>query len=101
MGTPSTNCIPVRRLVWASNEAQTLRVAYVRLPDLAVRVDEQRYTRLQDSKDSVQRFHYQNIRTGFSADLEFDAAGIVVSYPPYWQRIYDREDSRFVRPLPT
>jgi uncharacterized protein len=88
MGTPSTNSIPVRRLAWASNESRTLRMAYVRLPDLAIRVDEQRYTRLPDSKDGVQRFHYQNVRTGFGADLEVDAAGIVVSYPPYWRRIY-------------
>jgi uncharacterized protein len=88
MGTPSTNSIPVRRLAWAVNESRTLRMAYVRLPDLAIRVDEQRYTRLSDSQDGVQRFHYQNVRTGFGADLEVDAAGIVVSYPPYWRRMY-------------
>jgi len=88
MGTPSTNSIPVRRLAWAPNESRTLRMAYVELPDLAIRVDEQRYTRLSDRKDSVQRFRYQNVRTGFGADLEIDAVGIVVSYPPYWRRIY-------------
>jgi hypothetical protein len=94
MGTPSTNSIPVRRLVWVPNESRTLRVAYIRLPDLAIQVDERRYTRLADSTDGVLRFHYHHMRTGFSADLEFDATGIVVSYPPYWRRIYGREDSQ-------
>jgi uncharacterized protein len=88
MGTPSTNSIPVRRFAWTPNESRTLQVAYVRLPDLAIRPDEQRYTRLSGSKDSVQRFHYQNAQRGFGTDLEIDAAGIVVSYPPYWRRIY-------------
>jgi hypothetical protein len=79
--------------VWVPNESRTLRVAYIRLPDLAIQVDEHRYTRLAESTDGVRRFHYHNMRTGFSADLEFDATGIVVSYPLYWRRIYGREDS--------
>jgi uncharacterized protein len=93
MGTPSTNSIPVRGLLWTPHESRTLRMAFVQLPDLAIRVDEQRYTRLPDSDEGAQRFHYQNTRTGFSADLEFDAAGLVVSYPPYWRRIYARDAS--------
>jgi hypothetical protein len=87
MGTPSTNSLPIRRQVWAHNETQALQMAYIRLPDLDVRLEDQRYTRLTDTLEGVTRFLYEDVNSGFRADLGIDGDGLVVSYPPYWRRV--------------
>ena len=44
--TPLTNTLPINRLGLKETEAETIRVAYVSVPTLALDVHEQRYMRL-------------------------------------------------------
>jgi hypothetical protein len=94
MGTPATNSLPIRRLVWAPNEPHALQTAFVRLPSLDVRPEYQRYTRLTDTIDEVTPFLYENVRSGFRAELAIDSDGLVVSYPAHWRRVPGAADRR-------
>ncbi len=85
MGSPFTNTLPIRNLGLAPDEAREIRVAYVRLPDLAVTPEAQVYTRL-DRGEPPRRFRYHGVATGFTADLTVDEAGLVVDYPGIWRR---------------
>jgi hypothetical protein len=79
--SPSTNTLPIRRLGLHVDEAMTIDVAWVEFPSLTVRRASQRYTRLAER---TWRFDY--LTTGFTADIEVDERGLVVSYPPLWSR---------------
>jgi uncharacterized protein len=94
MGTPATNSLPIRRQVWALNQPHALQSAFVRLPSLDVRPEYQRYTRLTDTIEEVTRFLYENVRSGFRAELAIDSDGLVVSYPPHWRRVLGAADRR-------
>jgi hypothetical protein len=87
MATPSTNSLPIRRLAWEVGQARVLSMAYVRLPDLQVLRSEQRYTRLEHADRAAQRFRYESLSSGFTAELCVDADGLVLDYPPSWRRI--------------
>lgn len=80
--TPLTNTLPLRRLDLAEDVPQAAVVAYVSIPDLAVSPVRQRYTRLP----GVGRYRYENLETGFAADLTVDDDGLVVDYPGPWRR---------------
>ena len=79
--TPFTNTLPIRRLDLAVGETGTIKVAYVSVPDLAVKAVEQRYTRLGEK-----RFRYEGLSTGFSVEIEVDGDGIVGDYPGVFRR---------------
>lgn len=80
--TPSTNMLPIRRLDLPVGESREVTAAWVRLPELVVEPLVQRYTRLDE-----RRYRYESRGGLFVADLEVDEAGIVVSYPPFWERV--------------
>jgi uncharacterized protein len=80
--SPSTNTLPVRRLNLAEGHSATIEAAWVEFPSLKVHRVPQRYTRLRD-----RTYRYENLPTGFVAEVEVDARGLVVSYPPGWERI--------------
>ncbi|MGE5812919.1 MAG: putative glycolipid-binding domain-containing protein, partial [Acidobacteriota bacterium] len=80
--SPSTNTLPIRRLRLNLNAHETITAAWVEFPSLAVHRVEQRYTRIR--KD---RYKYENLPTGFVAEVTVDATGLVVSYPPGWERL--------------
>jgi len=91
--TPSTNTLPLRRLGLldlALGESRDVRAAWVRFPELGVEALSQRYTRI-----SERGFRYESwsdrrpagSANAFVADLEVDALGLVVSYPPFWERV--------------
>lgn len=108
MGTPLTNTLPIQRLAWEPGMSRDFLMAYVRLPDLVVLPARQRYTALagQDTQaGTLRRFRYEQpppgtaqqagptlesgyhtLDSGFSAELEVDAEGLVIRYPPYWRR---------------
>ncbi|HEX5831010.1 MAG TPA: putative glycolipid-binding domain-containing protein [Gemmatimonadaceae bacterium] len=80
--TPSTNTLPIRRLRMAVGETREITAAWVRLPELVVQPLVQRYTRVD-----ARRWRYESPAHGFATELEVDELGIVVRYPPVWERV--------------
>lgn len=80
MITPFTNTIPVRRLHLALAEAREIDVIYVSVPALKASRVRQRYT-LVSKDDNGGRYRYENLQSGFTAELTIDTDGLVVDYP--------------------
>jgi uncharacterized protein len=80
--TPATNILPLRRLGLAVGESREMTAAWVRFPDLSVEPLAQRYTRLDE-----RRVRYESRGGAFTAELEVDEIGLVVRYPPLWERV--------------
>lgn len=81
--TPFTNTLPIRRLALARGERRVIRVAYVRVPELAVNAAEQAYTCIEPGR----RYRYEGLDTGFTAEITVDADGLVLDYPDLFKRI--------------
>ncbi|MDR5762369.1 putative glycolipid-binding domain-containing protein [Caballeronia sp. LZ035] len=81
--TPFTNTLPIRRLALARGERRVIRVAYVRVPELAVSAAEQAYTCIEPER----RYRYEGLDTGFTAEITVDADGLVLDYPGLFKRI--------------
>jgi hypothetical protein len=86
MASPFTNTLPIRNLNLKTNQAEIIKVAYIRIPDLEVSFVQQKYTRL-DPAEPPTRFLYQNVSNDFRAELTVDKDGIVVDYPNLWRQI--------------
>ncbi len=83
--TPFTNTLPIRRLALAPDAAAAIAVAYVDVPSLTLRAAPQGYTCLRrTAQGAVYRF--ESLDSDFTADVEVDAAGLVVTYPGLFQR---------------
>lgn len=90
--TPATNSLPVKRLRMAEQTSCDITVAYVPLPDQisGVFVPEraaQRYTCLIPDR----RYRYEGLFRSFTAELEFDQAGLVLDYPETFRRVPESE----------
>jgi uncharacterized protein len=81
--TPFTNTLPIRRLHLADGQSETIRVVYVRFPDLRVTMERQRYTCLEPRR----RYRFESFDSGFVRDIEVDTAGLVVTYPGLFRRV--------------
>jgi hypothetical protein len=81
--TPFTNTLPIRRLALASGQAATVEVVYIRVPSLATAPACQRYTALTPNE----RYRFESLESGFSADLPVDPHGLVTDYPGLFRRI--------------
>jgi len=79
--TPLTNTMALKRLGLEPGRPKRMRAAYVTVPGLQVRVDEQEYTLLSDTT-----FRYRGLTTGFAAEVTMDADRLVLDYPPGWRR---------------
>jgi uncharacterized protein len=79
--SPSTNTIPIRRLGLPIGGSQELRAAWVRFPQLTIEPSRQRYTRLAED-----RYRFENVDSGFSAEITVDEVGLVLHYPGLWGR---------------
>jgi uncharacterized protein len=79
--SPATNTLPIRRLNLAVGESAEVTAAWVRFPTLTIEPLHQRYTRLDTN-----RYRYES-DTGFSAELIVDEMGLVIDYPPGWERV--------------
>lgn len=79
--TPLTNTLALKRLGLELHQPKPMRTAYITVPSLQVRVDEQEYTKL-----SPTTFRYRGLSTGFMAEVTNDADQLVVDYPPGWKR---------------
>jgi hypothetical protein len=86
--SPSTNTLPIRRLNLAVGESRELTAAWVRFPELTVEPLAQRYTRLAE-----RRYRYESVVSGFTAELEVDDLGLVVSYEGIWQRVAESKQN--------
>jgi hypothetical protein len=82
--TPFTNTLPIRRLGLGSGQSGTIRVVYVRLPDLTVEIDRQRYTCLEPGR----RYRYESVDSDFTREIEVDDDGLVVTYPGLFRRVF-------------
>jgi uncharacterized protein len=85
MGTPFTNTMPIRRLALPPEQPVALEVVYVAVPDLAISVAVQDYTR-RDGEAMSARFRYRSLGSDFTAELCVDADGIVIDYGTIWRR---------------
>ncbi len=85
--SPSTNTLPIRRLNLAVGESRELTAAWVRFPELTVEPLAQRYTRLAE-----RRYRYESVVSGFTAELEVDDLGLVVTYEGIWQRVAESRE---------
>lgn len=81
--TPLTNTQAIRQLGLGAGGTRPFRVVYVKLPALTVSPMSQDYTRL-DPAEPARRFRYAS--PGFTAEVSFDADGIVEDYPSGWKR---------------
>jgi uncharacterized protein len=80
--SPVTNSMPVlRHDLLAGGGPVELTTAWVSVPDLSVRRDEQRYS----SDHGVIRYEAKD--GTFAADITFDTDGIVVDYPGIARRV--------------
>ena len=77
--SPLTNFMPARRL---DTEPVDLRIAFVSVPDLGVRLSRQRYEPID-----ARRVRYIGLDSDFTADLELDEDGLVVRYPRLAERV--------------
>lgn len=84
--TPFTNTLPIRRLALAPGASAEITVAYVSVPDLGFRPARQRYTHLARTETGGS-FRYEGLESGFRADLQVDAEGLVLGYPGIWRRV--------------
>ena len=76
--SPSTNALPIRRLDLAVGQAADVRAAWLRFPSLALEPLEQVYRRTADAI-----YRYESAGGTFIADLEVNAAGLVIHYPGF------------------
>jgi uncharacterized protein len=85
MGTPFTNTMPIRRLALPPEQPVALSVVYVTIPDLAISVAAQDYTR-RDGEAMPARFRYRSLGSDFTAELSVDGDGVVIDYGAIWRR---------------
>jgi hypothetical protein len=78
--SPSTNLLPIRRLMLAVGERAAVRTAWVRFPTLALQLLEQTYTRT-----GAMTYRYETADGTFCRDLTVNADGFVLDYPGLWR----------------
>lgn len=79
--TPATNTIPIRRLALNPGERAEVRSAWLTFPQLTLDLLIQTYTRTGEAT-----YHYESQGGEFVTDIEVDPVGLVVRYPPLWER---------------
>jgi hypothetical protein len=81
--TPFTNTIPIRRLKLGTMQSADINTVYIRLPELCVTTDAQRYTCL----DPGRLYSFESLDGDFVRDIEVDSDGLVVTYPGLFRRV--------------
>lgn len=88
-GTPFTNTLPIRRLALQAGSSATLSMVYITIPQLQLKVTEQRYTCLETTP-SEGRYLFESLTSGvvsFTAELPVDQDGLVWHYPELFRRV--------------
>ena len=81
--TPFTNTLPIRRLSLQAGQSSEIVTVYVRLPELTLTTDPQRYTCLEPRR----RYRYESLDSDFVREIEVDGHGFVVTYPGLFRRL--------------
>jgi len=79
--SPLSNTLPIRRLHLAVGESADITTAYIRVPQLEVTADPQRYTRTAENE-----YLYESRDSDFHRSLTVDEHGLVVEYPGLFTR---------------
>jgi uncharacterized protein len=85
--TSFTNTLPIRRLGLEPGESADVDVAYVRVPELLVGPERQRYGCLVVRTDGG-LYRFEALPSGFTAELPVDAEGFVIDYPGLFRRVW-------------
>ena len=85
--TPFTNTLPIRRLGLKPGEFEELTVIYIRVPELLVGPERQRYGCLEAQTDGG-LYRFEALPSGFTAELPVDAEGLVIDYPGLFRRAW-------------
>jgi uncharacterized protein len=86
--SPLTNTMPVlRHDLLRTGRSVELLMAWVSVPDLGVHPSPQRYTSLGTRPDGRHRIRYESLDGPFTAEVAFDADGLVVDYPGIARRL--------------
>ncbi len=85
--TPFTNTLPIKRRDWRVGQVREFSMVYISVPALAVSVEAQRYTCLDQSATGA-TFRFEALSSDFSAMLPVDASGLVLDYPGLFQRLW-------------
>jgi len=85
--TPFTNTLPIRRLGLEPGHSEELTITYVRVPELLVGPERQRYGCLEAQADSG-LYRFEALPSGFTAELPVDAEGLVIDYPGLFRRAW-------------
>jgi hypothetical protein len=85
--TPFTNTLPIRRLqLLEEGQSAEIAVAWIHIPELTIENARQRYTLLERTSTGA-RYRFEGLSSGFQADLDVDADGLVIDYPGLWERV--------------
>lgn len=84
--TPLTNTFPINNLKLSVGESKSINVIYIDPISQNVKKALQKYTCLGPNK-----YRYENLASGFTADLHVDAEGMIVNYAGAWSRIYPEQ----------
>jgi hypothetical protein len=76
--SPSTNCLPIRRLSLGVGEKADVSAAWLRFPSFTLERLDQSYRRI------AERTYVYKSATGFTADLEVTESGLPVRYGEIW-----------------
>lgn len=80
--SPLTNTMPVLRHGLHEREGSVeFLMAWVSVPDLSVHALPQRYRFVRRGPDGRAVVRYESVGSGFTADLELDESGFVLTYP--------------------
>lgn len=79
--SPVTNTLPIKRTRLKVGSRVELTAAWVKFPSLKLAPLQQSYERL-----GSRRYRYRSA-TGFSAEIEVDAFGLVKKYGDYWTAV--------------
>jgi hypothetical protein len=82
--SPFTNTLPIRRLDLQSGQSVDIVAAYIRVPELTVTRDPQRYI----CRQRRAQFRYESLDSDFASDIETDQDGLVVTYAGLFRRIH-------------
>jgi hypothetical protein len=84
--SPFTNTLAIHQLQLAPGEAKVFTALYVRIPQLELFPQRQRYKRL-DPAEPPKRFLYEGLGTGFIQEITVDEYALVESYPRFAERV--------------
>jgi hypothetical protein len=79
--SPATNALPIRRLALNPGERAEVRSAWLKFPGLGLEPLVQTYL-----CTGQLRYHYESSGADFVTDIEVDADGFPIRYPPLWER---------------